>query len=279
MSRALPPLLALLAAACSPSLMELPTGPGLPVDSAAASAALQQATAGCASIRTLTAEIGVSGSAGGRRLRGRLLAGAADPDSVRLEAVAPFGQPLFIFVAASGEATLLLPRDDRVLEAGRPAEVLEALTGVPIDGEELAAILTGCVDAPAPQPSTARQFGDTWLVMGGEQGDDVYLRREEPAQPWGLVARVRPAAPSRRPWRAEFADRQADVPRSIRLTSIDDGGGTGRSFDLRLALSQVDVNTPLGPEVFTVRIPPDALPVTLDELRAAGPMASQSDDR
>ena len=46
-----------------------------------------------------------------------------------------------------------------------------------------------------------------------------------------------------RRWRAEYADRQSEIPRSIRVTSVDDDGNTGRAFDLRLALSQVEVNT------------------------------------
>ena len=100
------------------------------------------------------AEIAVSGSAGGRRVRGRLLAGVAAPASARLEAMAPFGPPLFIFVANNDDATLLLPRDDRVLEHGRPDAVLEAVAGVPLDAADLHATLTGC--APAGAPSQGR---------------------------------------------------------------------------------------------------------------------------
>ena len=65
-------------------------------------------------------------------MRGRLLAGLAAPASARLEAVAPFGPPVFIFVARDDEATLLLPRDRRVLEHGRPTAVLDAVAGVPM---------------------------------------------------------------------------------------------------------------------------------------------------
>lgn len=274
---------ACLAAACSPPLMRLPGGAATPAAPAEAAAALAQITAACASIRTLTGELAVTGSAAGRRLRGRLLAGVAVPASVRLEAVAPFGQPLFFFVATGGEATLLLPRDERVLEHGRPDAVLEAVAGVPLGAEDLTTTLTGCAPAPtsASPEAGARQFGETWLVFGGPgsaAGDELYLRRDSRTSPWQLVAVSRAAASNRR-WRAEYTDRQSEVPRSIRVTSIDEGGNTGRAFDLRLALSQVEINTTLGDEVFEVQIPPTALPITIDELRAAGPLAPAEDGR
>jgi hypothetical protein len=255
--------------------MKLPEGNAVPADPAAAAAALAEATAGCSAVRTLTAELAVSGSAAGRRLRGRLLGGLAAPASVRLEALAPFGQPLFIFVANGEVATLLLPRDGRVLERGRPDAVLEAVAGVPLDAADLRTTLTGCATPAKAPPAAARGFGETWIVISGLDGDEVYLRREGRNDPWQLVATTRQVGGPGRRWRAEYAEREAAVPRAIRLTSIDEGGGTGRSFDLRLALSQVEINTPLEADVFTVRIPPDAAPISLNELRASGPLAPQ----
>ena len=209
------------------------------------------------------------------------------PASVRLEAVAPFGQPLFFFVATGDDATLLLPRDERVLEHGRPDAVLEAVAGVPLGAADLATTLTGCPPASssALPDAGARQFGDTWLVIGSpggpgsDIGDELFLRRETRTRPWQLVAVSRRAPGSNRRWRAEYADRQSEIPRSIRVISVDDNGNTGRAFDLRLALSQVEVNTTLGDEVFQLQIPPSALPITIDELRAAGPLAPAENGR
>lgn len=274
----------LAAAACSPPLMKLPTGTATTASPAEAVAALARITAACASVQTLAGVLAVSGSAGGRRLRGRLLAGVAVPASVRLEAAAPFGQPLFIFVATGDAATLLLPRDERVLEHGRPDAVLEAVAGVPLGAADLTATLTGCPPVPsAVSPEAgARQFGDTWLVIGGpgdDKGDELFFRRDTRTRPWQFVAVSRRAAASGRRWRAEYTDRQMEIPRSIRVTSIDAGGHTGRAFDLRLAISQVELNTTLGDEVFQMQIPPTALPMTMDELRAEGPFAPASNGR
>jgi hypothetical protein len=43
------------------------------------------------------------------------VSGFERPGSLRLEGVAPFGSPAFILAARAGRATLLLPRDNRVL--------------------------------------------------------------------------------------------------------------------------------------------------------------------
>ena len=260
--RAFVALTALSAASCAAPLMKLPAGPGVPAADAAD--ALAQATAACRGIRTLTAEIAISGSAGGRRVRGRLLAGVAAPASVRLEAPAPFGPPVFIFVATGNDATLLLPRDERVLEHGRPDAVLDAVAGVPLDAADLHATLTGC--APAGPQSRGRELGSDWRVVhvsAGQINDELYVHRDSSAQPWRLVATTREAVADG-VVRVEYRDFQNGLPRAIHLR-----GNGQEAFDLTLALSQVETNVPLGPEVFRVDIPPSADPITVDELRRA----------
>jgi hypothetical protein len=269
MTRALVAAVACVTAACGAPLMKLPAGPGTPAGDAAE--AFTQATAACRRIRTLTAEIGLTGSVGGRRTRGRLLAGVAAPASVRLEAVAPFGAPVFIFVADNDEATLLLPRDDLVLEGGRPAAVLDAVAGVPLDAADLHTTLTGC--APAIPPAEGRALGTDWrLVAGSVDGIvyNVYLRRDGGGRPWRLAAILRDGAGTTA-WRADYTDYLNNLPRSIHITSgaADPPGAV--AFDLTLALAQVETNVALGPEAFRVDIPSSADPITLDELRRARP--------
>ena len=86
--------------------------------------------------------------------------GVAAPASARLEAVAPFGPPLFIFAATDDDATLLLPRDERVLEHGRPAEVLDAVAGVPLERRRPARDADR-LRAGAPEPAAARSSAPT----------------------------------------------------------------------------------------------------------------------
>lgn len=249
-------------AACGTPLMKLPAGPGVPAVDAAA--AFAQASAACRGVRTISAEVAVSGVLAGRRVRGRLLVGLASPDSAYLEAPAPFGAPAFTLAARGAQATLVLPRDRRVLESGDADAVLEAVTGLPLSPSDLRSTLTGCTDAMAPDE--ARTLPGGWLRVTGAA--DVYLRRERAADSWRIVAVVR--RPGTGPeWRAEYRDFLGDLPRTLRLTSAD-----GRRFDLQVSLSQVDINVPLDVATFRPRVPAGMTPITLDELRSGGPLTA-----
>ena len=247
--------------------MRLPPPGGGPT--ADATDAVRDATAACRAVSSITAEVAVRGSVGGNGLRARLLAGLASPSSARLEAAAPFGQPVFIFVARNNDATLLLPRDGRILEHGQPAAVLEAVAGVPLDAADLRGALTGC--ASTPRPNAAMQPADEWRIVPDGPGE-VYLRRDARAGRWQIVAAVHRGAGASG-WRAEYRDFQPDgaaagLPRAVRLVSED-----GKRFDLRLTLSQVEINVPLDADAFRVQAPPRTEPITLDELKRSGPLS------
>jgi hypothetical protein len=251
-----------LSAACSGQLLKLPAGPG--ALAADASEVLEQATGPCRRVSALTVEIAVSGSIGGRRTRGRLSAGLARPASARIEAVAPFGQPVFIFVATGDDATLLLPRDNRVLEHGRPDAVLEAVAGVPLDAPGLLSVITGC--AAAPDAAGMRALGDMWRVAA-DGSDEVYFKRDKAGEPWRLVATVHRAQGGG--WRGEYRNFQNGLPQAIRLVSA-----VAKRFDLQLGLSQIDANTPLAADVFRVQIPASAAAITLEDLKQSGPLGA-----
>ena len=122
-------------------------------------------------ISTITLEMSVRGSVGGQRLRGRLSAGLAKPASARLEAVASFGQPAFFFVATDANATLFVPRDQRVAR-GRPDALLEAVAGVPLEASALRSVVTGC--AGMPNVSGVQAIGDEWRVTA-DGNHEIYL--------------------------------------------------------------------------------------------------------
>ena len=236
--------LALLTASCGAPLMKLPKLPGPAAPASDARDALADATKACRAVSSFTAETAASGSVAGRRLR-----------------AAPFGEPLFFFVSRGGDATLLLPRDRRVLEHGTPRDVLEAVTGIPLSAADLRSTLTGCASA---DPARGQRAGDDWrIVPDGE--NELYLNRKPPAAEWRLVAVVHRDPSSE--WRAEYRDFQNGMPRTIRLVSRD-----ARRFDLRLELSQVETNVPLGAEAFRVRVPAGTEPITLEDLRQNGPL-------
>lgn len=255
-------LAAWLTSSCGAARLALPTGPGAPAPDAIE--ALRQATGVCREIASFSAEIAVSGRSNGQRLRGRVLAGLAKPSSALLDAAAPFGASVFIYAAHDGQVTLLLPRERRVLRSDAPAAVLEAVTGLSMEAGDLRRMLTGC--PPDESPLRGRAFGSSWRSVELPRGE-VFLHRTSESVPWELVAMT---ANGLGEMRIDFREFRDGVPASIALSSKDG------QLNLRLALSQVEVNPELGPEVFTVRVPDNAEPLSIEELRRKGPLGDRS---
>lgn len=257
-----PALAIAAAAACAPRPMTLPSGPGEPFAEAAAT--YEEATRGCRGMRTLTAELALAGKAGRMRIRGRVLAGFERPDGVRLEGVAPFGAPAFIFVTKGGRATLLLPRDHRVLRDAPPADVVEALTGLKLAPDALAAALGGC-GVPPGTIAEGRRYGQDEAVVRLANGPSLLLRLRDGR--WRLVGAAADA------YTVEYPELSGDRPARVRVRANQ---GAAATADLSVTLSQVDINTDLDPAAFEVDVPADAAPITLDELRDAGPLGQKS---
>ena len=250
----------MLVSGCAPRLLSLPTDPGNPLPDFVQ--IHRQATSACADVRTLTAELSLSGRAGGRTIRGRAIAGFERPGSLRLEGVAPFGPPGFILAADGDGATLLLPRDNRVLRNARAEDVLGALTGVSLAPADLQAILTGCV-ASMPGAVGGRLHQRGWASIDLPGDATLYLERV--GDGW------RPRAARRPGWQVEYPAWQGRFPRNVRLRSVD----PAVDVDLTAVVSQIEANITIDPAAFMVIVPADALPLTLVELRNAGPLRAQ----
>jgi outer membrane biogenesis lipoprotein LolB len=247
-----------VATACGPKALKLPGGPSTPLDDS--SAIVQEAFGHCGAVRSLTLEIGLSGKVGTTRLRGRLHAGFRAPDAIRLEAVAPFGAPFFILAGSDDKATLLLPRDDRVLTGAKPAAVIDALTGLDVSPADLRAWLVGC-PGPTIDVKSARAYGEQWAAFDIADGHVAWVQR---ADRWRL------AAATARRLSIEFADPLGTQPQRVRIRT--DATGSAPAVDARLAVSQVETNVELPAAAFTVNVPPNAVPITVEELRASGPL-------
>ena len=246
--------------ACGARRIVLPTDPGVPFNDFAQ--VHEKLTEACRGVRTLTAEVALSGRAGDQRLRGRVVAGFERPSSMRLEGVAPFGPPAFILAARGNMAILLLPRDDRVLKGERAEEILGALTGVTLAPADLQAILTGCVSSD-PKPMSGRLHENGWASIELEGGARVFLQMQNDA--WQVrAARLEG-------WRLDYPAWQGRFPPTVRLQS----DRPGANVDLTATLSQVESNVDLDTAAFTIRVPDTAQSLTLDELRAAGPLRGQ----
>jgi hypothetical protein len=247
-------VLGFVISACAHPHLVLPSDSGRPLPDFKTTH--MQISAACSGVRTLTAEIGMSGHAGRQKLRGRVVAGFARPASMRLEGVAPFGPPAFILVARGVNATLLLPRDEpRVLRGAQPQDILGALTGVTFGPADLQAILTGCV-VPAPTATDARRHANGWASVDLSGGATLYL------QPTGQNMWTVRAA-KRDGWQIEYPSWSGSFPQQVRIQSTR----PNVNVDLIASLSQIETNKDLEDAAFDVNVPGDAEPITLDDLR------------
>jgi outer membrane lipoprotein-sorting protein len=249
--------LAVLVTGCASARVGLPTGEGDAFLSYAD--AWADATAACRAVTSLSAELSISGRAGPERLHGRVAAGVARPSGLRLEGVAPFGPPAFILVVDESGATLLLPRDHRVLIGAAPSDVLEALVGLPLGPGDLLALVTGCV-APDSKPQSGRRFADGWATVGLDDGATLYLRQDRRGR-WSVRAGVRP------PLTINYDRAGSDPPTVLHVRS--------RDSNLQIGLAQVEINVAFPRDVFRVKVPADAVQMTLADLRQAGPMGQR----
>ena len=246
------------AIACGPRRIALPTDAGTPFPDFAA--VHKQVSAACAGVRTLTTRLSLRGRVGGQRLSGTVIAGFERPASMRLEGLAPIGQPVFHLAAQGGTGTLWLPRESRVLR-GQPAEaILDALIGVNLAPADLQAILTGCV-VPDPAPTGGRQHANGWASIDLQGGARLYLRR---TSQWELRAAHRDG------WQLEYTIGQSRFPESVRLTS----DSQTVPVDLTTGISDLEANVDLDAAAFRVDVAPDAKPLTLEYVLESGPLST-----
>ena len=252
----------LMLAACAERSLVIPTGAGEPIATGTPIAA--DVFGHCQQLSTLTAEIRLSGHAGRQKLRGRLIAGFSKPASIRLEAVAPFGPPVFILAATAADSTLILPRDRRVMRHVPPADILEALAGIAVPPSDLLPLLAGCVPSES-MPADARGYGSEWMSLRSDAWT-AYLQHR--GARWQLASITGPNVFAEY---SAFTGTRAGVLR-LRESAA---GAAKPQVDLSLTLSQVELNVPVPEAAFQVAVPAEASPISLDELRQSGPMRDQ----
>src|SRR5580765_874706 len=155
-------LVTMVLAGCAARAPMRPAGTAAPDPTAAD--AFVQATKPCAGLNTMTGALHLSGRGGAEKIRGTLHAGLEAPAAVRFEAIAPFGQPFFILAGRDDRASLLLPRENRILTDASVPALLERLTGLSLSASDLRLILTGCL-AERTEPSDGRSWPGGWRAV------------------------------------------------------------------------------------------------------------------
>jgi hypothetical protein len=269
-SRALLVALALGAAACATAAtIRLPDGPW--ADEPSAAGAFESASAACRGVRTLTAELGVRGKAGRSKIRGRVLAGFERGGSLRLEAPAPFGAPVFILVSRANRATLLLPRDRRILRDVAVDDVLDAITGLRRSSDDVLALLAGCLAADAASAGTGQRSSGGWLRVGLTGGVTAFLASDGGG--WRVAAGQGEPGAAGAAWSVSYAAFASGFPGAV--TIRQEAGSGAPETALTFQVSQLETNVPIDPRAFELIVPQDSQPLTLDELRQSGPLADR----
>lgn len=251
----------LLITACAARMPPRPAGTATPDPTAAA--AFETATAACnAGSRSIEAELRLSGRAGGERVRGRVLTGLEAGGSIRLEAPAPFGAPFFILAGRNERATLFLPRERRVLTDTGVRDVLERITGLALGADDLRLILSGCLVERAA-PAEGRQWGSEWKAVTIAPDRVAYLRMQK-GQPVLTAADYGS-------WHIDYSAHNANGHAGV--VRVRSAGDT--AIDIIARVEQLTVGGPIDPRAWSVDVPSDADPMTLDELRSIAPLAAK----
>jgi hypothetical protein len=235
----------------------LPSGP--PAAAPDAVAVWSAAAARCRAVTTYSAELHISGHVGdGQKLKATVLGGFTATDDIRLELPAPFGGKIFVLGGMKGSATLVT-RDDRVLNAPA-AKIVEALIGLPFGPRALLALLTACSGEEAVVD--AGRYGDVLAVRTPDVR--AYLRR--------VGGEWRAIATDLTDLRVEYSVGANGWPAEMRISSLP---GRTPVLGLTIAVRQIEVNSAMPASTFSVTVPAAATPVSLDELRAAGPLGEK----
>jgi outer membrane lipoprotein-sorting protein len=243
---------------CAGKRVSLPTGPGTAFPGAGS--AYQQAVQECRSVRTIRATLGLSGRAGSTALRGTVDAGFEAPDKIRLEGRHPLGRPVFILASPGPQTTLYMPRENRVLQNATATDIVEALVGLKLAPHDLRTLLSGC-GFEVGEPADGRQYSNRFVAVT-LGSTTTYLRQEQ--------GRWRVAASARPPVTVVYSDFASGRPATLRIRA------TGApAADVTVRLTDVSLNVPLESDVFAVDVPAGAQPLTLDELRRAGPLGGE----
>ena len=184
------------------------------------------------------------------------------PDAIRLEAVAPFGAPFFIVAGRRDRRRCCCRATSACSRDAAPQAMIDALAGLSVSPADLGAWLAGC---PAPAVRRGRGAGVTDRTgrrSTGEAARTAWVRRTDR---WRLVRAMATD------FSVEFADHIGTQPRRVRIRRADASAVAPRSTR-GMAVSQVETNVELRRRRSRVKVPADAAPITLDELRASGPL-------
>jgi hypothetical protein len=248
----------LVQGACAVRYFAPPAGPGVPFDAAAAT--WQTLTQQCRGVRLYVAELRVDGWVGApnQRVPATLQSAMTRQDDIYLEYPLP-GRSGLVMAGRAGQADFLLPRDERKLHAPT-RDIVEALTGLKWGAADMLNVLSGCV-ADSTGVVTGEQFGPQRAAF--DLGSQVRAWARQRDGVWTLEAATREGL------LVEYLEYFGAFPSLVRISSTS---STVTPLALTFRLNQVQANIDLPPSAFTLTVPAEYTPMTLEDLRVNRPL-------
>jgi hypothetical protein len=241
--------------ACATRGFVRPIGTVTSVPDDEAFAAWESATRACADVRVFNAEIRPSGRLAGTRVRATsLFLAVTAAGQIGLE-VSVANQTEFVIKGDAMRATLVLPRENRVVTAPA-ADILDALVGLDAGPERLLSIFSGCV---AIERAIVRADRIGGLLRITTPDAVAFLRVDQGI--WRLVAGEFAG------WLVDYRRFDAHGPAAIGIQSPE---GREPAVNLTMTVRDARLNPDLLPAAFTAIVPPGFEPADVRDLRLLG---------
>ena len=239
-----------------PAVFVAPAGPGAPAPDAGP--AWAEATKACRDVRTYSATLRLSGRSAGQGFPTlSAIVALTSRGQIFLQVIGA-GRPFLTLAGTAERATYFLHEDNRVVTA-RADEIVETIVGVKVGPERLLAVLAGCA-VRGFEFEKATRFGQQLAIVTAE--GTVFLERR--AATWQTTAATLDALTVH-----HYQRERSAFPTALQIDAV--AGSETSSIRVR-GIEQLEVNAELQAAVFD---PPAgaaaATPMTLEELKAAGP--------
>ena len=186
-------------------------------------------------------------------------------EHIRLEGIGPFGQPLFLLIAADQRFSLYLPQERRVLEGPATSEPLVRLFGFAVEPQVLPHILVGDLPFQSwPPPGPLRYLDDSRLYFWEGQEPPQSRRYRVWIDPYRLL-----------PVRFDIVEAAGRVVLEVRYEDFRQFEGLTLPYHITMTqpdterravwdYREVQLNEGVSPALFELRVPPGTERVELN---------------
>lgn len=239
-------LAATIVSGCGSRFYRPPGGAGVPATDGPA--VLAEATKHCGAVATFQAAMRLSG----RGLPNLNVQSGVTNGGQLLLQVGATAAPDIWLAGTADHATLLLREDNRVVRA-RADEIVDALVGARLGPEQFLAMLTGCLARDRSITAATAHEATRRITT-----PDATLFLQHMNGAWRIVAGAVGST------RVDYRPVTSSFPTRIRVrTTLAEGREIGFTLDVQESIP----DKPIADKTFTLEVPNDAQPMSVDELR------------